>query len=60
MPNAIAVWFLGAGLWSLWTVFRIPGAWRSLTMINFAFWTGLMWPIYIPLLVLGRIFRSRP
>ena len=60
MSTGIAIWLIGAFVWSLFTVFRVPGAFRSLTMINMAFWTGLMWPIYLPVLCLGKLMGGRP
>jgi hypothetical protein len=58
MPEGLAVWLIGAAVWGFWTVFRIPGAVRSLPMISLAFWTGLMWPLYVPVMIIATLLKA--
>lgn len=55
MNDGAAVYLIGAVMAFVWMLTRAPGSYKSLVMINMAFWYAVGWPLFLIGAVLGRV-----
>lgn len=55
MNGGVAVYLVGAVIVFVWMLSRAPGSFKSLVMINMAFWYAVGWPFFLFGAVLGRV-----
>lgn len=55
MNGGTTVYLVGAVIVFLWLITRVPGSYKSVVMINMAFWFAVGWPLYLIGVVLGRV-----
>lgn len=57
MSVGLAIWAIGAVAVLLWHLLLVPGALKSFTLINMAFWMAVGWPIFAIALGLGFFLK---
>lgn len=55
MNGGVAVYLIGAAIAFVWVITRVPGSFKSLVLINLAFWYAVGWPLFLIGVVLGRV-----
>lgn len=55
MNGGVAAYLTGAVIVFVWMLTRAPGSYKSLIMINMAFWYAVGWPLFLIGTVLGRV-----